>query len=84
MTDAEKLIAIAHLCKRRAHPGADPGAHALANRVLAIIDPEGAHAAVVELTEPRQLGPIVEVGPQGPELTLAELLALDVSSDLPD
>lgn len=84
MTDAEKLCAIAHLCRRRSNPASNPETHALANRVLAIIHPDGPHAAVVELTEPRRLPPIVEVGPRGPELTLAELLALDVTTDLPD
>lgn len=52
-----KLAAIELLCRKHANPASNTGAHALANRVLAILDPNGAHAAAVAATEPERLPP---------------------------
>lgn len=68
MSDADKLNAIVALCRSHAHAGFNTGAHALANRVLAIAEPEGPHAAVVVASEePERLGPVVHVHPHIPE-----------------
>lgn len=49
--------AIKKICQKLANMGVNPETHALANRVLAILTPEGAHAAVVAATEPFPLPP---------------------------
>lgn len=37
MTEQEKIAKVIELCQRYSHPGVNPGAHALANKVLEIL-----------------------------------------------